>query len=136
MSNLYFWNDNKKESEINGVSFEGITSDWTSEFTVGIKTDSEKGIEVKSFCGIIQDDYNLAEYLKIRIEIKENNIPVFLSSSYSFTEWAKNGISLGTLNNKTDKVITLLFSCDKLPERKQGKSSHFDFEFSTYEYFL
>ena len=133
MSNLYFWNDNKKENEISGVSFDGITSDWSSEFTTGIKTDSKKDIQVKSFCGIIQDDYNLAKYLKIRIEIKENDKPVFLSSTYSFIEWAKNGISLGTFNNKTDKIITLMFSCDNLPKSKQGQSSHFDFEFGILE---
>lgn len=133
MSNLYFWNDKKKENEINGVSFEGITSDWSSEFITGIRTDSRKDILVKSFCGIIQDDYNLADYLKIRIEIKENNKPVFLSSTISFRDWAKNGISLGTFNNKINKVITLLFSCDKLPKSLQGKSSHFDFEFGILE---
>lgn len=131
--NLYFWNDNKKQNEISGVSFDGITSNWASEFSTGIRTDSEKDIQVKSFCGIIEDNYNLAKYLKIRIEVREKDTPVFLSSTYSFREWATNGISLGTLNNKSNKSFTLMFSCDKLPENKQGKSSHFDFEFGILE---
>ena len=115
--------------------FDGIVSNWTGSYTTGIKTDSEKPLQIISYCSITEDKANLAKFLYVQITIIDKNtgLEVLVSDSYSFEKWNKKGINLGYFDKNDNKEIILFFLTNELPKSKQGQSSHFDLEFGILE---
>lgn len=130
--NLYFYNKNQKQNQIDGALFDGITSNWKKVFKTGLRTDSEKDIEVISYMVVGDDKDNLQDDLFVEIVIKEGRKTIYKSEKATFRHW-KNGIELPKINNKSNWTLSLIFFTFDMPENKSGKSSHFDFEFGIRE---
>jgi hypothetical protein len=149
---IYFIVDKEQEKEISGVSFDGITSNWTSTYKVKIGT--MKNVKVQSFCNYDNenDKKSLRDYLFAEIIVKETKeiksklvkyegleivIPETKvktkTKKVSFRNWKTFGLNLGTFRKDRTYEVEIIFSTEELPENCIGSESKFDFEFGILE---
>lgn len=131
---IYFIQDGKLESEISGVSFDGITSNWTKNYKVKMRTIKE--CEVLSFCQyeVKNDPANLRYSLfsQIIVRDEENNV-ILETDKKSFLKWKSQGHKLGKFLQGATYEVEIIFTTDEMPVIAVGKTGQFDFEFGILE---
>jgi hypothetical protein len=149
---IYFIVDKEQEKEISGVSFDGITSNWTSNYKV--KMGTMKNVKVQSFCNYDNenDKSSLRDYIFAEIIVKETKEIKSKLVKYegleivspetkvktktkkvSFRNWKTFGMDLGTFRKDRTYEVEIIFSTEDLPVNCIGAESKFDFEFVVLE---
>jgi hypothetical protein len=137
---IYFIVDKEQEKEISGVSFDGITKNWTSTYKVKMRADKE--CEVMSFCQYEtkKDPANLRYYLHSRIIVRDLDFPgeltektILETNKISFTKWKSQGHKLGKFLAGKVYEVEIIFSTNEMPRIAIGQSGAFDFEFGIIE---
>jgi hypothetical protein len=130
---IYFIQDEKQQSEISGVSFDGITSNWTTNYKVKMRADKE--CEVMSYCQyeIKNDQNNLRYFLHSQIIVRDEENIILETGKITFTKWKSQGHKLGKFLAGKTYEVEIIFSTEDLPTSSIGASGQFDFEFGILE---
>ena len=127
-------------SEISGVSFDGISNGWATDYLVKIHNTSSNSLQVKSFANYTtaEDPASLRYSLYVEVfpwnDINNNGVldEGELGTSYgvkNFVKWKTEGFSLGDFETNKTYGYVLRFTADGITDSKQGQSGNFDFEF-------
>jgi hypothetical protein len=130
---IYFIQDEKQQSEISGVSFDGITSNWTTNYKVKMRAD--KDCEVLSYCQYETkyDQQNLRYFLHSQIIVRDEENIILETGKITFTKWKSQGHKMGKFLAGKVYEVEIIFSTDDLPTSSIGATGQFDFEFGILE---
>ena len=122
--------DGELRSEIIGPVFDGIVSNWYSEYFTKIKNCSGKKLNVFSYCNFSKTLENQNLSREINVELSVNGKPV--GKKKSFNKWKLEGFEF---DMDIDEVvdIKLVFTTEELRNELQGITGEFDFEFGIME---
>lgn len=127
-------------SEISGVSFDGITNGWSSDYLVKIHNSSGNSLQVKSFSNYstAEDPASLRYSLFVEVfpwndlnsncAVEAGELGTSLGIK-NFVKWKTEGFDLGEFQSNKSYGWLLRFTADGITDSKQGQSGNFDFEF-------
>lgn len=127
-------------SELSGISFDGITSDWVNNYPVKLVNKSGSSMNVSSYANYATANDPASLRYSLNVEIFKwndlNNNGVLddgeLGDSLgrkTFVKWKTEGFTLGSFQPGIIQSYVLQFTAENITDSKQGATGSFDFEF-------
>ncbi len=112
---------------IDGVSFDGITSNWSTKYEVAVAWSGDYIVDV--FSGItINGESKLSKHLFVKVFVNGKSA----GTKRSFHKWATKPYEFVMKPNETAEIV-LEFSTKELQMELQGVSDSYDFDFGEIE---